>query len=211
MHKIYENDDLMMYFKKRYCHCCGKVLRRKTTERVVHEDDPEHSKYCSVGTNYKPYGDILVVSKEYYCSSCNASFSCDEQGEVIDAQKYYKRSIVTKEEIDNLKSKDAIIEHNAILKMRWLLLLPIIGALICTFKIFNGPLSAKTNSRDLQKLILVSLLVFIGVALVMKFALSIANVDLTDNYKNIIMFIPSSLSFNVPTLWYINYTFNTIY
>lgn len=207
MHKVYENDDLMMYFKKRYCHCCGKVLQRKRTERIVREDDFDHSKYCSVGTDYKPYGDILVIGKEYYCPSCDKAFSCDEQSKIIDAQKYYKRNAVTEEEINNVKSKAAIIENNSILKMRWLLLLPIVGALMCTFKIFNGPLSAKTNSKDLQKLILVSLFIFIGVALIMKFALSIANVDLTDTYKNIIIFIPSLLLFNVPTLWYINHTF----
>ena len=46
MHKVYENDDLMMYFKKRYCHCCGKVLQRKRTERVVRKGDPDHKAYC---------------------------------------------------------------------------------------------------------------------------------------------------------------------
>ena len=73
MHKVYENDDLMMYFKKRYCHCCGKVLQRKRTERVVRKGDPDHRAYCTIGRSYKPYGDILVIGKEYFCSSCNKS------------------------------------------------------------------------------------------------------------------------------------------
>ena len=86
MHKVYENDDLMMYFKKRYCHCCGKVLQIKRCERVVKKGDPDHAQYCHIGTTYKPHGDILVIGKEYYCTSCNKNFSCDEQGRVIDAQ-----------------------------------------------------------------------------------------------------------------------------
>ena len=35
MHKIYENDDLMMYFKKRYCYYCGEVLKTHKTERII--------------------------------------------------------------------------------------------------------------------------------------------------------------------------------
>lgn len=42
MHKIYENDDLMMYFKKRYCPCCGKVLQIEKKERIVKKGDPDH-------------------------------------------------------------------------------------------------------------------------------------------------------------------------
>lgn len=34
MHKIYENNDLAMYFKKRYCHCCGKKLQRKKQKEL---------------------------------------------------------------------------------------------------------------------------------------------------------------------------------
>ena len=208
MHKVYENDDLMMYFKKRYCHCCGKVLQRKRTERIVRKGDPDHSSYCSIGTNYKPYGDILVIGKEYYCPLCNKTFSCEEQGEVINAQKYYRRMIVSKDEINNVKNSNIITANNTILKMRWLLLVPVIGGLICTFKIFNGCLIEKTKNKDLHKLILSALAVFICVALAIKLVLSIVNVDLIDNYKTMFMLIPSLLSFNMPILWYINHTFN---
>ena len=103
MHKVYENDYLMMYFIKRYCHCCGNVLKRKRIERIVRRGDPDHSSYCNVGTKYRPYDDILVIGKEYYCPSCDKSFSCDEQSEIIDAQKYYGRRIVSKAEIDRIK------------------------------------------------------------------------------------------------------------
>ena len=207
MHKVYENDDLMMYFKKRYCHCCGKVLQRKRTERVVRKGDPDHRAYCTIGRSYKPYGDILVIGKEYFCSSCNKSFSCDEQGKVIEAQKHYKRHIVTDEEIANVKNQKLIIVNDRILKMRWLLLFPVIGGIICTFKIFNGCLREKTNNKDLHKLILSALLVFIGVAIVIKLVLSTVNNEMLNKYQTLFMLIPSLLSFNMPILWYINHTF----
>lgn len=207
MHKVYENDDLMMYFKKRYCHCCGKVLQRKRTKRVVHKGDPDHKTYCNIGTTYKPYGDILVIGKEYYCSSCNKFFSCDEQGKVIEAQKIYQRRIVTKEEITNVKNRNLIIANDKILKMRWLLLIPVIGSLICNFEVFNGSLCEKTKSKELHKIMLSSVLLFIGIALIIKLVIQFINIDITDNQKTMIMLIPSILSFNIPTLWYINHTF----
>lgn len=207
MHKVYENNDLMMYFKKRYCHCCGKVLQRKKTERIVRKGDPDHRAYCTIGRSYKPYGDILVIGKEYFCSSCNKSFSCDEQGKVIEAQKHYKRHIVTDEEIANVNNQKLIIVNYSILKMRWLLLFPVIGGIICTFKIFNGCLREKTNNKDLHKLILSALLVFIGVAIVIKLVLSTVNNEMLNKYQTLFMLIPSLLSFNMPILWYINHTF----
>ena len=207
MHKVYENDDLMMYFKKRYCHCCGEVLHRKRTERVVHKGDPDHGVYCTIGGSYRPYGDILVIGKEYFCSSCNKSYSCDEQSEIKKAQKFYQRWIVTKEEITNVKNQNLMIANDRILKMRWILLIPIIGCFICHFVIFNGCLSEKTKSKDLKKLTLSSVLFFIGVALIIKIVIQVSNIDITENYKTLIMLIPSLVSVNLPTLWYINHTF----
>lgn len=207
MHKVYENDDLMMYFKKRYCHCCGEVLHRKRTERVVHKGDPDHGVYCTIGGSYRPYGDILVIGKEYFCSSCNKSYSCDEQSEIKKAQKFYQRWIVTKEEITNVKNQNLMIANDRILKMRWILLIPIIGCFICHFVIFNGCLSEKTKSKDLHKLTLSSVLFLIGVALIIKLIIQFSNIDIAENYKTIIMLIPSLVLFNLPTLWYINHTF----
>ena len=208
MHKVYENDDLMMFFKKRYCHCCGKVLQRKRTERVVRKGYPDHEIYCNIGTTYKPHGDILVVGKEYFCSSCNKSFSCDKQGKVIDAQRYYQKRIVTDEEIAQTQKNETLMSIQNILKLRWALLLPIVGSLICISYIFNGKLSKKTQSKDGYKILLSSILIFIGIALAVKFILSLFNsINFFNNYQTIFMFIPSLLSFNIPTLWYINHKF----
>lgn len=208
MHKVYENDDLMMYFKKRYCHCCGGELQKKRCERIVRKGDPDHKTYCSIGTNYKPYGDILVVGKEYYCPSCNKTFSCDKQGKVIEAQKYYQKKVVTDEEISNTYKNELMISEQNIKKLRCLLLIPIIGHFICTYYIFNGKLSAKTTKGDLHKLTISALLVFIGVALIAKVVLSMFNnIDFIRNYQSIFMLIPSLVSFNIPLFKYINNNF----
>lgn len=208
MHKIYENDDIAMYFKKRYCKCCGNVLQRKITERIVKKGDPDHKSYCSVGKAYKPYGDILVIGKEYWCPFCNKAFSCDEQGEIINAQKYYKKNIVTEEEINNVKNNNMLVAINHILKFRWFLLISIIGGLICQFYMFNGRLREKIKNGDANKLVLASIIVFIGVALLTKILCSIfINVEFIKNYQTLLMLIPSLLSFNLPTLWYIDHNF----
>ncbi len=207
MHKVYENDDLMMYFKKRYCHCCGNVLQRNKIKRIVRKEDPEHKIYCTIGATYKPHGDIIVVGKEYYCPSCKKSFSCNEQNKVIEAQKKYQRNIVTDEEIADVDNNNMLISNSNILKLKWILLIPVIGGLICMFKIFNSNLSKKTKSKDGTKLMLSSILVFLGVALVVKLVLSMFNIDFINKYGTIIMLIPSLLSFNMPILLYINYMF----
>ena len=145
MQTIYENNDLMMYFKKRYCHCCGKVLQIKNSERIVRRGDPDHSSYCNIGTHYKPHGDILVVGKEYHCPSCDKTFSCDEQGRVIDAQKYYQKKILTDEEISNTHKHELMVSLQNIKKLRWTLLIPVIGALICMGTISSDYSSEKTR------------------------------------------------------------------
>ena len=99
MHKIYENDDIAMYFKKRYCSYCGNRLDRKRTERVVTKDDPDHKTYCSIGVSYKPHKDILVIGRSYCCSICQRTFTCDEQRDVIHAQKALGKKIVSEQEI----------------------------------------------------------------------------------------------------------------
>jgi len=208
MHKVYENDDLMMYFCKRYCHCCGGVLERKRTERIVRNGDPDHLSYCMVGTSYKPHGDILVISKEYYCPSCRCTFSCDMQGKVMEAQKHYQRKIVSEEEIALVQKNQIRFAIRQLLRCRWLLLLPVLGSLICSFMIFNSRLSQLTEEKDGAKMLLANTLVFLGVALVIKFVLGFwDDVEFIRTYQSTIMLIPALLSFNIPTLWYINKTF----
>lgn len=208
MHKVYENDDLMMYFHKRHCSCCGGVLERKRTERIVKKGDPDHLSYCTVGTSYKPYGDILVIGKEYYCPVCQRTFSCDKQGQVMEAQEHYHRKIVSEEEIFLVQKDQMRLAIHQLLWCRWLLLLPVIGSLICSFMIFNGRLSQLTDKKDGAKLLIANLLVFLGIALVIKVVLGFfGDVEFVRTYQSTIMLVPALLSFNIPTLWYINHIF----
>jgi hypothetical protein len=208
MHKVYENDDLMMYVRKRYCHCCGGVLERKRTERIVRKGDPDHLSYCMVGTSYKPHGDILVIGKEYYCPACHRALSCDMQEKVLEAQKHYQRKIVSEEEIALVQNDQRRHAISQLLRYRWLLLLPVVGSLICSYMVFNGRLCQMTEKKDGAKLLMANMLVFLGVALVIKIVLGFfSDVEFLNNNKSIIMLIPALLSFNIPALWYINRTF----
>ena len=197
-----------MYFKKRYCHCCGNILNRKRTERIIYKGDPEHKAYCTISGKYKPYGDILVIGKAYYCLLCNKYFSCDAQGEIIKAQKYYKKHIVTKEEIMTVYNMEMQICLRNILKLRWILSIPVVGAIICLFYIFSGKLNIYTEDRDAIKLVLSSVLLFAVMALIIKFVLLFFNnIDFINNYTHWFMLIPSLFTVNIPTLWYINHNF----
>ena len=138
MHKVYENDDLMMYVRKRFCCGCGGALERKRTERIIRKGDPDHLSYCMVGTSYKPHGDILVISKEYYCPVCQRPFSCDKQREVMEAQKHYQRKIVSEEEITSVQKDQMKLAIYQLLRCRWLLMFPVFGSLICMFSIHDG-------------------------------------------------------------------------
>lgn len=208
MHKIYENDDLMMYVRKRYCCRCGGVLNRKKTERIVKKGDPDHGAYCSIGGSSHHYGDILVIGREYYCPCCRRAFSCDKQGNVMDAQKYYQRKIVSEEEIALVEKILLRKEVRQILRCRWLLLLPGLGSLICLFMITNTRLSQLTRENDPNKLLTAWLLVFFCVGMILKIVLGyFEDVEFIRTYRSMIMLVSALLSVNIPTLWYINRTF----
>ena len=207
MHKVYENNDLMMYFGQRYCHCCGGVLERKRTERVVHLEDPEHFSYCTIGRGYHPHGDILVIGREYWCPFCNKAFSCDEQVSIKRTQKLYRKKIVTKEEIDN--SHDQCLENakKRMLKFRWLMLLPAIGGIICHILICNSILSEISDHKE-NKVFGLSVLALVGAAMVVKAIFSIfGSIELINQYETISTLFLSLFAYNLPVLCYINHRF----
>lgn len=208
MHKVYENDDLAMFFKKRYCRYCGEVLSLKKTERVVKKGDPDHSEYCCIGTHYHFYGDILVIGKEYYCVKCEKSFSCEKQHEVVEAQKFYKKKIVTDEEIENAYNYNFMREQRNLLKGRWFLLIPYFGGWICIFLIFNTKLKIKTKRYDGLKLIILGCIALLIGGLIAKLLLHLFNgiLDL-NNLSSLITFIFAMYFYNFPILWYINHKF----
>lgn len=208
MHKVYENDDLMMFIKRRYCRCCGNILHKRKTERIVKKGDPDHSVYCTIKSGYTPYGDIMVIGMEYYCENCKLSFSCDEQDKIINAQKRLNKKIVSSDEVSETWQDSIEKSTHTVAKMKWLLLLPVVGALLCSVFIFNGKLDIKTESNDFVKIAISSILLAIIVFVILK-NLSILICDFSlfgiHNIKNIIVDILASLSFNIPTFIYIKH------
>lgn len=191
MHKIYENNDLMMYARKRYCHYCGRPLSHRRCERIVRKSDPDHRKYCSsfgvrpfvfVG-KYRLHGDLRVIGTEYYCEHCDKSFSCDEQGEIKNAQNYFVRHVVSKEEVDYvvkgkyipLEKQNQLINKedvftNILERYKPLLWIPILGCFVFWNKIPRQIIDQTTITKTRRKsfvlsffaLLLVSA-IFIGV------------------------------------------------
>jgi len=204
MHKIYENDDLMMYVKKRYCRCCGSVLQRRKTERIVKKGDPEHRVYCTVGASYHPHGDVLVIGREYYCEKCNQRFSCEEQGRIKAAQKEFKRKIVSLEEVRATGDRGVEKSLRLLKKMRWCLLIPVIGWFLCAVMIFNGKLSDRVRSKDFVLIMAFSMIISVLVACISRSIISLfpnfcfLQVLTVDE----ISLGLAALSFNIPTFVY---------
>lgn len=201
MHKIYENDDLAMYFKKRYCCHCSNVLKRNRTERIVKTTDPDHKYYCSIGVKYHFYGDILIVGKNYFCPKCKKYFSCDEQSKIIDAQRLYKKKIVSNEEIINADKEKLKSNKTKLQKLKYLLLIPVIGGVILQIILING--NYGIEDKDKTKLFLSSWIVLFGVAIVVKLGLMpFSTYEFIREYGNYLTVGSALLSFNVPVVWF---------
>ena len=133
------------------------------------------------------------------------SISYTTQGEKIEHKKD-EGTGASEEELVKAKRVKMMVETENILKMRWLLLIPVLGAVICMIKIFHGCLKAHTEIGDLRKILFASVFTFIGVAVPLKSILSMSNVGFLYDYRAI-MFLIASFAFNIPMLIYINKTF----
>ena len=197
MHKIYINDDVT--FKKRYCGCCGNVLEKKRTEKIVRKGDPAHFAYCNMGRSYHPYGDILVIGKEYFCPACNQFFSCDEQAYVRLAQKRYGKKIVSQKEIDETQHHLLLEDIQRILKSRWLLFVPLIGGIICFYFCSAGPFSGQKGvGKEVNRVFKSSLLLVLSFAIVYAIFANATNIP-----HSPLTMIAAGYVYNLPTLWYI--------
>ena len=207
MHKVYENDDLAMYLKKRYCPCCGNTLERKRTERVVTKDDPDYKSYCSIGVGYKPRGDITVIGRSYYCPVCQRTFSCDEQRDVIRTQKAYGKKIVSKQEIAAVRKRREETLKRRDRRLKWWLLLPVIGGIICLYLLYNNSPHLKLRGMR-AKVPFFCIILFTATAALMKLIfyliLLFHHSLFLEQSQNILALIAALLSFNIPVLWVID-------
>lgn len=208
MHKIYENDDIAMYFKKRYCSYCGNRLDRKRTERVVAKDDPDHKTYCSIGVSYKPHKDILVIGRSYYCSICQRTFTCDEQRDVIHAQKALGKKIVSEQEIATVRERRIESLKKRRTWLKWWLLIPVIGGIICLFLLYNNDSQVEFKGIS-AKVPFLCIILFVAVAALMKLIFYLILLFyqslFLEQYQNIFAFIVALLSFNLPVYWLIHF------
>ena len=62
MHKNYENDDLMMYFKKRNCHCCGNILSKQNIQRLL-KNQIQNIKNIVIQENIIDHMEILKLQE----------------------------------------------------------------------------------------------------------------------------------------------------
>ena len=195
----------MMYFKKRYCRCCGGILKRKRTERVVRRGDSDDYLCCNrFGGRYDA---VLVIGTDYYCPACDKMFYCDEQSNIICAQKHFQRKIVSEKEICFACNKRLDSSVQRIKKHKWLFLIPIIGLLL-TFLFMPEALEKNTNPKDKVYLISSPFIVFICVAGAIKLLLSMyGSIQVLNDHQRLIMLIPALLSSGLPIFWYINHKF----
>jgi len=211
--KGYESSiSLGMIFKKMYCHKCGFKLEKKKISNIYKKGDPNFSNDIlgrrQIGMDRKE-----VVHYIYRCPNCSSEITYDEQCKVTKKQKKLKRIILNEdsvEEIYNNKNICIQIARKRILKMRWLLLLPLFGGVICMVYIFSGCLSEKVEKRDLHKLTCSSILILIGAALGLKWLFSAANISFINGCRTteIIIIVLLLLLYNLPVLLYINRVFD---
>ena len=99
-----------------------KYFIKTKYSKIIKKSDPKHKEYCNIGKYYRPHGNIEVIGTEYYCINCNKTFTYDEQSLIIETQKYYRRKIVSKDEINNTKERRKDKSVNFYKKSRWFLL-----------------------------------------------------------------------------------------
>ena len=206
--KVWENNDLMMYFKKRHCRCCGNPLQRKRTENLLLVGTPEHRAYLFNKPRSSGNYDILLIGTDYYCPCCDKMFSCAEQIEIIAAQKYYKTKTVSEEQVRFARENKILCAKKRIRDFRWFLFIPVVGLILCYFYITQGPLTKTITHKENSWLMLLTPVVFFAVAYIMKLMLSTYFAGtLSFDLLRLIMIIPAIFAMNLPILWYINHKF----
>lgn len=202
--------DFRILFRKFYCPICGQKL--KVVMEVNKLTDKQKERYYQ---ELYPYGvpiniDVGKAKQMFKCNYCNYYNTTDNQLLINKKQKHLKKKIITEEEIGTVKLEKLCIEKKTILNLRWLLLLPVIGGIICTFVILFSSLLKMYGRQSRHILVWSPIVISLIVLVILRAVLSMFNdVDFIINYRNWIMLIPSLLSYNIPVLIYINRNFST--
>ena len=80
---------LVMLIRKYYCHKCGEPLKIKNVKRVLRPGEPGYdSAYREIfDQKTAPKGSIAVTESVFFCLSCQAETTYDEQKEIAVKQK----------------------------------------------------------------------------------------------------------------------------
>ena len=207
MRKVYVNNDLSMYFKKKHCRYCGHILEIKKTKRIVTPYDSEYGSYCMGRCNI-PDGDLLVIGKDYYCPHCERIFLCQEQSKITRAQKFFGKKIVSEEEIAEAEHQMLMKRMQLMLKLRWMLLIPFFGSLAYLCMIAAGMISEIEEPKDMKILHCTSIGGLLVSLCIEKLILHFGNIDGNSIWGivlGIVLEIMPFWMFNLPMLIYITH------
>lgn len=196
-----------MIFRKMYCCKCGAKLNKRKISEVRQKGDPGYQNqllgHATIGMD-----SVEVASYVYQCPRCSNIVTYEEQLKISKTQKHRGQMVLSEEESTQIQNDPMTSSLRTLRKLRWVLLLPLIGSMICIGYIFAGRLSRITDANDVRKVMFASVLILTGVALVTKIVLSFfGDIDFLHQYQSVIMLVPSIFAFNIPTLWYINHKF----
>jgi predicted RNA-binding Zn-ribbon protein involved in translation (DUF1610 family) len=196
-----------MIFRKMYCCKCGAKLNKRKTSEVRHKGEPGYKDYI-LGHATIGMDTVEVASYVYQCPNCGNTVTYEEQLAISKAQKHHGHMVLPETESTPIENDSMASSLRTLRKLRWVMLLPLVGSLICICYVFAGRLSRIADGDDGRKVVFASILVLTGVALAVKLVLGFfGNIDFLKQYQSVIMLVSSMFAFNVPTLWYINHKF----
>ena len=201
-------------FRKHYCPHCGNELKKQKEVSVLHKGD-EGFRKNHLGTGYNPSIDTNeITTYSFSCIQCNEQFSDDDLSKIRKMQRAEKSKILkayaspSEEDVCLAHESRLALAIHQIKKLKWLLLFPVIGWLICIIVMYSNELSEKIDTKETICLMLSPVAAFVAVAGFFKFILSACtDLGVPVDCQGLIMWIPALFAANLPILWYINHKF----
>jgi hypothetical protein len=82
-YKYYLNCGLFYLMRKHYCLKCNSLLEKKKVSKIVNSHSPEAKDYkFSTGGNSYLHGDVKFTTLNFFCMTCNAQYTIEEQIEI---------------------------------------------------------------------------------------------------------------------------------
>lgn len=193
--------DYAIWFKKFYCYKCGNLLeKRKITRELTEEEQKALVPPLTIPLANTTHEDIIY----FECNNCGQKLESSEQVYINKLQKKSNKLIISDEEITESKQKQLDIAIKRVKKLRPLLLLPIIGALICIHFASTCALCMYDKTNFKYYLYVGSIWVLIlSIVLAKLFIYYFAIGSLGTS----ILYLIAFLTYNIPTYIYITHKF----